>query len=153
MLGWKLLLLLSQEAAPKADFVEFLVAFFRQGVDRNRGCEGRQEFAHLAKECFKALEKNLKELSLREQEILGYVIDKNGMIIRDVVEIRNRETVKIEVFLMDNSSRKLRCKKLTTVGELGLKMAELLRMDPNNSGDFGFFQLVEDVIRKKKIYH
>lgn len=36
MLGWKLLLLLSQEAAPKADLVEFIVAFFRQGVEKNR---------------------------------------------------------------------------------------------------------------------
>ena len=160
MLGWKLLLLLSQQAVPRSDIVEFVVCFYKQAIESNRTDQDRLEIADIAKECFKALEQSLEQLEVKEQEALGYTTNvspkesdslkkshsKNGS-----GEKSRENTVKIEVFLMDNSARKLRCKRHTTVGELGNKMAELLRVCPENAVGFGFFQLVDDVIETHRI--
>ncbi|CAD7950733.1 unnamed protein product [Amoebophrya sp. A25] len=180
LLGWKLLHLLSQQAAPKADLIEFVVCFLKQGIELNRRNTKRLEIADIARDCFRALEQNLEEMDQKEQDLLGYsliynrhlqagagsslpahhehpgeVLAKNktaGEVCGSQSGVSSSaSTVKIEVFLMDNTARKLRCKRHTTVGELGTKMAEILRMSPENSVGFGFFQLVEDVIETHRI--
>ncbi|CAD7939293.1 unnamed protein product [Amoebophrya sp. A120] len=155
LLGWKLLHLLCQQAAPKADLVEFVVCFLKMTVECNRRTAKRLEIAEIAKDCFYALEQNLEAMDTKEQESLGYNLYKAGVVAakppREQKAEQQANTVKIEVFLMDNTARKLRCKRHTTIGELGTKMAEILRMSPENSIGFGFFQLMEDIVETHRI--
>jgi hypothetical protein len=71
VLGWKLMLLLCQQCVPKADLLDFVLAFFRKHILRKND-PGRAEMAAIASECARSLDHQLEILSPADREALGF---------------------------------------------------------------------------------
>jgi len=119
LMGWKLLLLLTQHVSPSEKLEEFVRAFLIRAISESRreGDAG-QEVEAIAKQC---------------------VADLNILAQPDRIE--SMEMIPVQVLLIDNSTRKVYIQQDATLGDLAKKMAEQLKI--HNSSDFSFFQLTE----------
>merc|ERR1719375_284441 len=122
LLGWKLMMLLCQQVLPGADIIEFVRAFLRrnsQGQGRSESAEVNDEISSMARQCMK------------DTEVLSAHAD----------EAEGVAEVGVQVYLIDQSTRKIYIEGDTTLQVIGEKLA--LQIGVYGYQDFSFFQLTD----------
>lgn len=121
LLGWKLLLLLCQQVRPSMTLEEFIRSFLLRSLKTNDE-QGFDEPVVIAKQC-------ITDLNILTKPDANAAGDADDQIIP------------VQVLLIDNSTRKVYIKQSATLGKLGMRMAEQLKI--HHGSDFSFFQLTE----------
>jgi len=120
LLGWKLLLLLCQQVRPSVTLEEFVRSFLLRRLKKDQD-EEFDEAINIAKQC---------------------ITDLNVMTKGDAnSKPDEEELIPVQVMLIDNSTRKIYIKHSATLGKLGMRMAEQLKI--HHGSQFSFFQLTE----------
>jgi len=124
--GWSLLLLLCQGAAPSDELEEFVRSFMLRTLhaDPDEG-EKDQEVLVFAKQCIADLNVTIKS---QESKNEGET---------------SKEIIPVQVMLIDSSARKVNIIKSSTLGQLGVQVAEQLHV--SSAKEFSFFQMIEGV--------
>jgi len=113
--GWDLLLMLTQTVDPSPILEEFTRAFFTMAIYEKRE-DGLENVPMIARQC---------------------VADMNLSIAEKKSETLT-ELIPIQVFLIDNSARKVMVSETATLGDVAEKLVEQLKI--HNVEDFGLFQ-------------
>eukprot|EP00397_Hematodinium_sp_SG-2012_P000534 GEMP01000535.1.p1 GENE.GEMP01000535.1~~GEMP01000535.1.p1 ORF type:complete len:1693 (+),score=408.54 GEMP01000535.1:315-5393(+) len=121
ILGWTMLWLLCQEAAPSGELVEFVRAFMKKKIAL-QGDPEMDEIIRLANQCLVDLDTTVAQ----EKGEIGTV---------------NDEMISVTVQLMDETARKVFISKRATLTDLGNKMPVVLNISLPE--DFSFFQLTD----------
>eukprot|EP00929_Paragymnodinium_shiwhaense_P060081 TRINITY_DN3003_c0_g2_i1.p1 TRINITY_DN3003_c0_g2~~TRINITY_DN3003_c0_g2_i1.p1 ORF type:complete len:1722 (+),score=543.75 TRINITY_DN3003_c0_g2_i1:127-5292(+) len=130
--GWRLLLLMCQQVAPSTQLEDFVRSFVLRHIaeyTQNSMCNtrsstpsGDEEVVAIAKQCIADL--NLTAAPNKLAEVTA-----------------GEDLIPMQVYLIDNSTRKAHVKRTGTIADLVSAVATLLRIETPE--DFGIFQMID----------